>query len=581
MKEEDKTINIQIKRLKIFIYYVIFQSLIVTCIEKWYNENTYKAILIKVKGEFILTFTIISKVVIYLKKTTPFLQLSAFIICAVLFFFTTADSVLTVHDDILTYMQVKQGDLWNTIINDTSHGRISHIILLPMLFFPYFFGSTVAVRLISLFSVLFDVSALYLLIRKNVDKNAAYLSSLLFISFACISNQHNLFVSYIFAHQISIGIVIFALTIFTDYYREKKSSSLVISALLLTFAAFLYEAMAAYIILFILISMYKNEGNIFKNCCRILYDTHFHLLFLLIYVIIYAIWRYLHPSDYDGAKLYFENIPGSLITMSIYSLGMIPGLPLGAMFIKKYITLDEFKDGASIWIIIIPVISAVTFYYIYPKLQRINDLRPLTLLCIVGIIAPNIIISFTEKYVSWSQQNSYSYVTSFYSYFFMVPLFLIIIKSIFRKKLKRHALILLSIMIFIISLSASVGNTAWNIYFKKNLMRYTAFENAVSDDYFDNIPDGTVIYIPDYQGIHHDMNITADFARIYTDAQIYFENDENKLDFSENVICMRYDKSTHAILLGHIDPTFSSNDVYIIGDYNKTLPEYVNMKNLF
>lgn len=518
---------------------------------------------------------------INLKKATPLLQFSALAVCVLFFFLTTADSVFTVHDDIVTYMQVQQGDLWNTILSDAKHGRVCHIILLPLLYIPYFFDSIPVIRVFSALSVIFNMTGLYQLIKKNVDKNSAFLCTLLFISFACISNQHNLFVSYTLAHQIPIGLILFSLVHFTDYYREEKTSSLIISAILFTSAAMLYESMAAYIILFILIAMYKSDGNIFSNLSKILYNTHFHILFLLLYLVIYLAWRHMYPSDYDGAKLYFGNIPQSIITMVIYTLGMTPGLPLGAMILKKYITFSEFIENINIGLIIIPLITAVIFYRYFSKINTPKNSRTLSLFCITAMIIPNIIICFTEKYVAWSQSNSYSYVTSFYSYFFMIPLFLLLLRCVFKGKVKKPTLILLSSLVFVISLASTVGNAAWNTYFKKNLDRYNAFSAIVKDDYFDSIPDGSIIYIPDYNGIHNDMEITKSFAKTYTTRDIYFENKEENLDFSKNIICMRYDPISHAVIIGSIDKSFMCSNFYVLGKYNASLPETVDMKNIF
>jgi 3D (Asp-Asp-Asp) domain-containing protein len=163
----------------------------------------------------------------------------------------------------------------------------------------------------------------------------------------------------------------------------------------------------------------------------------------------------------------------------------------------------------------------------------------------------------------------------------MIPLFLLLLRCVFKGKVTKTTLILLSSLVFVISLASTVGNTAWNTYFKKNLDRYNAFSAIVKADYFDIIPDGSIIYIPDYNGIHNDMEITKSFAKIYTTRDIYFENKEENLDFSKNIICMRYDHNSHAVIIGNIDESFMCNDVYICGEYNVSLPETIDMKNIF
>lgn len=493
----------------------------------------------------------------FLKKLNWIICLFTIAVCTGFFYLYTSDCILTVHDDILTYMQTRQGDIWQTAISDAKHGRICHIPLTYLLCLPYLPDNPVFVRLCSMAAISFDMLALYSLIRRNIDKTAGYLSSLLIISFAFVSNQHNLFVSYIIGHQIPIGFVLLSLSSFTEYYKDKKNRYLLISALFLFLASVLYEACIAYIILIAFIAMYSSDGNIFKNCYKIIYNMRFHILFTAAYLTIYIIWRKMYPSDYSGAKFFWGNIPQSIITLIKYSFGMTPGLPLVAMLIKKYISINEILKETDITIFIVPLITAASFYIAFPKIKKPKNSLMLIFLYITGMLIPNIIISFTTKYTDWTQSGSYSYVTSFYSYFMMIPLFLLILKCIFKGSIKKPCIIILSSLVFIVSLGACVNNTAWNIYFRKNLRKYEAFRNAVEDEYFDNLPSGTTIYIPDYSGIHNDMDITASFASIYSSADVKFENQGSELDFSHPVVYMKYDAQTGDIMISRIDSNFN------------------------
>ena len=80
------------------------------------------------------------------------------------FFLITADSVFTVHDDILTYMQVERGNLWQTAVDDAKHGRVGHIPLTFLLYIPYFFKSPLIVRAFGTGAVLFDMAGIYYLV---------------------------------------------------------------------------------------------------------------------------------------------------------------------------------------------------------------------------------------------------------------------------------------------------------------------------------------------------------------------------------------------------------------------------------
>lgn len=51
--------------------------------------------------------------------------IAGIIIIFMSYFFITSESVLTVHDDILTYAEVRHGDLIGTIKSYAENGRIS------------------------------------------------------------------------------------------------------------------------------------------------------------------------------------------------------------------------------------------------------------------------------------------------------------------------------------------------------------------------------------------------------------------------------------------------------------------------
>ncbi|MDE5770690.1 MAG: hypothetical protein K2I06_03520 [Ruminococcus sp.] len=480
--------------------------------------------------------------------------IAGIIIIFMSYFFITSESVLTVHDDILTYAEVQHGDLISTIKSYAENGRISHIPMTFLLWIPYYFHSVTAVRIFSAVSVLFNMSGLYVFIKNNAGKYNAYLTCLLFISFACISNQHNLFVAYTFAHQLPVGIILFSLDLYIKYLKHDKFRHKITSSVLFFTACFMYEAMTVFFLMFAGLSLYRNRSEKFGRRMKILIrDVFFHGIFLFVYLVIYVLWRYFHPSYYDGTRFYLKNVPMSILALFKFSLGMTPMLPTFAMLAKKYITWQEFIDSVSLWNILAPVIAGTAFYKVFPKIRKPEKITPSVIFCISGMIVPNVLISLTEKYTYWAGQNAYSYVPSFYSYFFMIMLLVAVFSTFKRGNVEKSVEKMLSICVALVTLVCSLGNTAWDAYFSKNLDRYRAFEEAVSSEYFDDIPDGTVIYIPDYTGIHNDMNFTAYYADVYISADVTFENNYDDIDFSKPVVSMLYDEDTKKITVERIN----------------------------
>ncbi len=516
-----------------------------------------------------------------LKNKKSVLLILTIITELIVFLFITKDSVLTVHDDIITYLQVQRGDLWNTALSDAKHGRICHIPLTYLLYIPYFAGFPIVVRLFSCLAFGFDLSAVFLLFKKLMNKDFAYLTVIGTIAFACISNQHNLFAAYILGHQIPVGLAIYSMYFLIRYYDENRSRYLIFSSIFFIFSCCLYEASCAYIIMLIMICVSHTAKDKKIKFKAILKDMRFHITGLLIFFCIYFGWRMIYPSDYDGSKLWFGNIPLSLLAMIKYSFGMFPCLPAAALIIKKYISINEIISVLSPVVLIIPLLSAAAFYYLFPKTETPPKKFITIFFCVSGIILPNTVISFTEKYASWAKTGSYSYVTSFYSYFFLIPILFILLKMIFSKPLNKPMLVLLSSFVFIISLTAEISNTAWNRIFEKKLLKYEAFELAVKNDYFDDIPDNAIVYIPDFYGIHGDMDTTETFAHIFSSSEFDFENDVSQLDFSRPVFCMRYDPDTSSVLIGRINSDYCSDSVFVIGEADEPKEKNFNMMTAF
>ena len=184
----------------------------------------------------------------------------------------------------------------------------------------------------------------------------------------------------------------------------------------------------------------------------------------------------------------------------------------------------------------------------------------------------------TPKYAEWAGSNSYSYVTSFYSYFFLIPFFLLVLKSVFKTDSKA-VMALLSTLVFAVSLTCTLNNAAWNVYFRKNLSRYEAFSEAVKSSYFDTLEDGTTVFIPDYTGIHNDMSITKSFAAVYTDSDITFSNNSDEIDFASPVVFLKYYPETNTMTAGTLNSDFTSSDAfYIYGNNNKHIDSIISVK---
>lgn len=177
------------------------------------------------------------------------------IILAAIFLIEIYPIVFTVHDDIWTYTIVRHGDLWKNAKDNLFTGRLPQLWNTLLLGFPMLLQKVWFYKGISYITLLLNGWIFYRLIKRVFGDQAAVLTTALYWGLATVTNQHNLFVSYVLARQMVIGILLLSIYFFIDYYYKSKIRYLWYSSFLYLVASMLYEAAVPFGLIFFLIAL--------------------------------------------------------------------------------------------------------------------------------------------------------------------------------------------------------------------------------------------------------------------------------------------------------------------------------------
>lgn len=438
-----------------------------------------------------------------------------------------------VHDDLRTYLEVKCGTMWeSTGVLARVQGRFYFYFSAIFTFFPYLFGSLKVVKLISYACLLFDAFAFYLLLKRISGKQMGLLGFMLFFSLGQLQSsfQHNLFVAYIGCHQIAIGILLLALESYLAFMDTKSKRHLFVSAVLLLFCTMLYEAFVLFSISFFLLSCYhhaKEKGA--KKIFNIFWDLRLHILLEALFLAAYFIWQHFYPSQYSGAMVGSTSVLDSLRAIFVYATGYFPLRT--AYRIWRWLGI---RNTFSIGKLLVSILIGSAGVLIIKKSESKKRVGLLAILGITGVFLPVLMHGLTSKYIDWLDQGIYSYVPSFYSYFFILMVIVTIVFFLYQllstnRLLKWIYLVLVFLAITGSSYVTQIGNEALVPDYVTNLKRYEAFDEAVSSEEFAQIPEGAVVFAPDYIGVHYSLQSLSDYGRSYSGKEVQFINNEEEL----------------------------------------------------
>lgn len=488
------------------------------------------------------------------------------IFSAVFLFWNIHDIMFTVHDDMRIYTITRLHKIFESALSFAKKGRITHLWNTVLLAVPFAANSVTVYKIFSFGSIIFDAAAMYILLKNHAGRQMAYISLLIFFTFATLSPDHNLLTAYALCHQIPIGLILVSFNMDLNYLKTGRKICLVLSVLSYMAAGMIYEAFIPFVIFYAGFGIFKyyNIKKAELDVKGFLINFLAHLIPAIIYTGVYFLWKVKYPSSYDGNSIYFSEPFLSLKVVYDYSTSYSPIFQFFDLVQRHSMSFGDFISSITLGSLLKAMSVSFVIYVCFQKMTVKIPEYLILLFSGAGIFLPNLITGFTEKYAKWGKNG---YLSSFYSYFFMIVFAVtalhMIYKPIKTRTGKRMFLYSLFVITFFCSITSDITTDVWGDYYRTLYVKYQNFDAAVSDEFITGLSNDTDVYIPDNTGINGSMKYTEDYVSIYTDRNLKFHTDASELDFSHKTVCMRYKAEYSVIVMGYIDEDFTAEKLYI------------------
>jgi len=355
-----------------------------------------------------------------------------FIVISVIYiFYNYLGIAFTGGDDpFISLSYLNNNGIFNSSIKQSiGQGRFYYIVPWSLTQLSYYFGFEVAsyIKITTSFILLF---VYFKLIKKIFGTNFAVLNFLITLLFfdwwgGDFNIMHNSPLWY------SLG-TIFLILSFINFLNESYSNSkyFPITTIFFSLSLLFYEIFILFSIVYP-IWFFIKEGYSFnlKSFARILSTFRFILFVCLLYIVIYILFRYFYPSQYEGNQsLYFGDLSNTLFTIIRMTI-----IGIGFKYWHTFTYITILKS-----IILSAIISYSTFLYL-KKVNQIHFFETKNIIIfILCAILPNILIGFSKKYHVWYGP----YVGSSISALFLIPCITLMVNSL-NLKFKKFKLFFL------------------------------------------------------------------------------------------------------------------------------------------
>jgi len=428
---------------------------------------------------------------------------------------------LATADDTFSYIIARSGQyMSDAAYNAQLAGRFYYYIVKPVNCLPYFYDNWFVIKLFQIIPLVlcFILFAMILWILTK-SKEIAILYFLLFLTISQVSNLFNLFVTYPFYYTFSFGLLLGSFLLLLKFYDSGKKMFLIYSVLLYTIGLLFYETYLLYLFIVVMTILGKNAKSLEKSG-KIMKKSTIHFLPFfcvgLVYMAVYFIFRYHHPSVY----------PGSSFSSSSFSLGSFFKVLWNLSYTSFPLTVFEsnrilFEDKSE-WITgYHPIVSYIIFnakveWIIkgiliavcgYELLYHLPDFKFRTyltgaLLSIFLIFIPHVPLALTGKYTFYAIHGGVGYVTTFFSLFGTVLLITMILGFIMKicklnQILKGGGIMVLVVLMFTCSVLTDFSNYTLAKDIRSANIRFFAIDELTKTPEYSAIPQLSVIYAPD------------------------------------------------------------------------------------
>jgi len=519
----------------------------------------------------------------------------------------------TTADDLEYYMCLHCQDVLKSArMYSIAAGRFYFLITKPLYSLPYIGDNFLATKIIQYFSLLLSYSLFSILIKKIFKSKefAIVLFLLLVLATPISANYYLPFIAYPFYFSFSFSILICSALLFIKYTETQKYKYVIFSTIVLFIAVLFYETYLIFLLFFCGYIFFRNL-SVSKSLKRLLQSKLFYkeLIPILsvagLYILLYFGFRLLFINE---AELYHGSSFAKSFSLSNY-INILTQLTKSVLPTNLYYLSQDFISQNSlshtghinnIWFILqnsklISILNAIIQVFLFAFFASRFDNKLSYKKLLVGIllaflfaISAHSILGLAEKYNAVDNATIKGYVTSYYSYFGVWLIILLLsyflIKLTHKIKYARYGVILiLGLGIGYVSIVTSYTNDHLSRGWEKSQARFTLMDDLIEEGAFDKVEDGSIIYSPEmyfsdplgYVLSAQHFNWSR-YIKIKSQKSIYTAKTPENLKHLVN-------KNPEAKIYRLIktDTEKNSNTLFIIAEINKSTINYNSDNNLF
>ena len=427
---------------------------------------------------------------------------------------------------------------WNNWKNDAEvyahgQGRFYYMITKYFYYFPYLFDNFAWTKFIQYASLCICYLLFSYIVYKIFKSRKLGALSLLLLVFNTSIGYYSGYVlpiGYPFYFTFSFVLFLCGILLFISYTEKGNCWRVWLSALLFFASSLFYEDYLVFTLLFICFIIIRNWKHFgisgFWKSKSFYLELVPYVAALFLYIVCYFGYRFylLHvlglTPQYSGALVAtnfnwgnffkvlnnwtFYNLPGRIYSFGkakslVVENSLLPGGHVDSIwFMLTHSTAVAYVNALIQCIILWFLIQRYDFGKIPWRAVAVGLFAAL-----VFALSANVLVSITEKYNADWTINMKAYVTSFFSYFgVMLVIALVVVATLKLSKtpvVQKSLCVCWCVVLFCFSVVNYYVNDHMSRAWKKSENRITMLKLIDGEGFFDNLPDGALIYTEQLQ----------------------------------------------------------------------------------
>ena len=450
----------------------------------------------------------------------------ALLLLAIFALYPRLSTGFTTQDDTNISLMAKS---WHTLLPNASYnavvtGRFFAGFLILDLAVPYLIDSQLYYYALTIGALVVNILCFYALIRRIFrSSDIAVLITALALAFLPNNWQHNPLTAYPFAYSIAMACLLGSFISFLSWRCGSGIVPGIVTAVLYFLALLTTEAFALYCTIFFCLSVTTafDGGSRSYRIKRIARAFSPIAVSLLLYVLLYLLFKRTHPGHYEGVQLAAGNLSRTAAVIWQYATSTLPGY---YYFHDSPRMLVAYDGVAPVWGInglvqslrVEWIVKAMILCWLCASIlrskgayvtKRYIGLLPLGIL---AIFAPVTLVGLTVKYQhKVIDSHSLGYVHSYFAFFgtaFVLGLLILLGKRL--AALSRRLSAVYPIVVALALAIPSLATDRYNYYITRDQqlsnLKWRMIDEVSSTDAIKTIPYRTIIYAPSlwtYRGI--------------------------------------------------------------------------------